>query len=128
MTATNTGNLSSLIDVSGNELLDAYLALLPEPNTVARKTALEALKLRDYAKCKVLANFTLSDPFIKAIAYLSSIPNVVDKGVPTLPTLTAEACRAIVDSHADDEKNSIREAIENLNKKIYFRVTETSTY
>ena len=44
--------------------------------------------------------YRLDNAYVKAIGYMSSIPAVADKGMPTLATLVAESCRAIADAHA----------------------------
>ena len=85
----------------GQQILYALLTELPEPATALQQQALAALKEQRYGQCKVFPCLALDDPFIKAIGYMSSIPSVVEKKVPTLPTLVAESCRAIADAHGN---------------------------
>lgn len=82
----------------GQGILDALLAELPEATSALQQQALDALKRRQYNKCKAYSCVALDDPFIKAIGYMSSVPSVIDKKIPTLPTLMAESCRAIADA------------------------------
>lgn len=85
---------------TGIKILDALIAELPDAISDWQKKALNAIHARDYNLCKVYPALALEDPFVKAIGYMSSIPAVTDKGMPTLATLVTESCRAIVDAHA----------------------------
>ena len=82
----------------GKELCARLIAKLPEATTEAQQRAKQALEEGDYSLCKVLAACYLDDAYVKACGYMSSIPGLVAKGVPTLPTLVSEAARAIADS------------------------------
>ena len=82
----------------GKELCAQLIAKLPEATTEAQQRAKQALEEGDYSLCKVLAACYLDDAYVKACGYMSSIPGLVAKGVPTLPTLVSEAARAISDS------------------------------
>ena len=82
----------------GKEICTQLIAKLPETTTDAQKQAKEALETGNYNLCKVLAACYLDDAYIKACGYMSSIPSIVAKGIPTLPTLVAEASRSVADS------------------------------
>ena len=86
---------------NGQQILEALLAELPESATDLQQQALDALKAKRYSQCKVFPCLALEDPFVKAIGYMSSIPSVVEKKIPTLPTLVAESCRAIADARGN---------------------------
>lgn len=80
------------------EILAKLSAAMPDATTDKQRQALEALQASQYSSCKIYPCLALDDSFIKAIGYMSSIPTVVDKGIPTLPTLIGESCRAIADA------------------------------
>ena len=81
-----------------DDVLAKLIAVLPKATTDEQHSALEALQAGRYSQCKIYPCLALDDPFVKAIGYMSSIPTVISKGVPTLPTLIGESCRAIADA------------------------------
>ncbi len=124
----------------GQQILDALLTELPESTTALQQQALDALKQKQYSQCKVFPCLALDDPFIKAIGYMSSIPSIVEKKVPTLPTLVAESCRAIAEargnlsfatanqeankafSQAEQVRKETLSKLERLNQQIFEKV------
>ncbi|MGC1307833.1 MAG: hypothetical protein WA885_11425 [Phormidesmis sp.] len=82
----------------GQQIVEALLAELPEATSDLQRQALGALQGNKYSQCKVYPCLALDDAYIKAIGYMSSIPSIVEKKMPTLPTLVAEGCRAIADA------------------------------
>lgn len=94
----------------GDRILQRYMDALPEPQSEAHNQARAAIETGNYEICKVLASIHLSDSYIKAIGYLSSVPKVCAAGLPTLPTLLSEAARACADAWVDlatsSEKNT----------------------
>lgn len=98
---------------AAEQILEELTQLLPTATTELQQQALAALKSGKYSQCKIYPCLNLDDPFIKGIGYMSSIPTVIAKGVPTLPTLMGESCRAIVDACylAAQEKKGAEEAV-----------------
>lgn len=101
-TATAQAKEHPLTEWGGAELVERYIERLPEPRTEAQKQAKAAIEAGRFDECKVLAVCHLEDNYIKAIGYLSSVEKVTDMGAPTLPTLVAEACRAIAETICDN--------------------------
>ena len=97
MTAATTAS-HPMTTWDGKEICTQLIAKLPETTTDVQKQAKEALENGNYNLCKVLAACYLEDAYVKACGYMSSIPGVVAKGIPTLPTLVAEASRSVADS------------------------------
>lgn len=97
MTATTPAS-HPMTTWEGKEICAQLIAKLPETTTEAQQQAKQALEAGNYNLCKVLAACYLDDAYIKACGYMSSIPGIVAKGMPTLPTLVSEASRAIADS------------------------------
>ncbi|MEL6936937.1 MAG: hypothetical protein AAFO59_09735 [Cyanobacteria bacterium J06607_17] len=119
---------------AATEILDKLTATLPVATTDWQRDALAALNDGQYSRCKIYPCLALEDPFVKAIGYMSSIPTVIAKGVPTLPTLIGESCRAIAEAcylHAlntgtnEDEAHAAKQkaagTLENLNQEIFVK-------
>lgn len=117
---------------SASAILDALTAALPQAATEQQQQALAALRAGQYNTCKIYPCLSLDDPFIKALGYMSSIPSIVEKSVPTLPTLIGESCRAIADAwyapalaegnddkRAESPRRDIVQQLEELNRKIF---------
>lgn len=121
-----------LTNWDAEQILEKLTAELPKPNTDLQQQALDALRAGEYSRCKIYPCLALNDPFVKAIGYLSSVPTVVTKGVPTLPTLLGESCRAIADAcynqavldgkaleQAEVHQQSVVEALQAVNRQIF---------
>lgn len=118
-------------DLTAERILELLTGALPAAKTELQQNALAALRGSKYSQCKIFPTLALSDPFIKAIGYMSSIPTVVSKGVPTLPTLVGESARAIVEAcylaakeaESEEEAASTRDqvevALERINSEIF---------
>ena len=100
------------------------LAELPEARSDLQQHALEALQARQYSKCKIYPCLALDDSFVKAIGYMSSIPSIVEKKVPTLPTLVAEGCRAIADASYEFALNSETGFVDSVEEKLIAHKSE----
>ena len=130
MTMTRTPNTRTTT-WKGFGIVAEYSKLIPPAQTKAQADALAALGEKDGNRCKVLAACHLSDPYIKAIGYLSSVEKVADAGLPTLPTLMSEAARAIAEATAEQAPSKRHESaaiaayetklaqLEKLNRKIF---------
>ncbi len=140
MTATTQTSSHPQTNWSGKEIIDMLICELPEANSDLQKVALSALQSGQYTNCKIYPCLALDDAFVKAIGYMSSIPSIVDKKVPTLPTLVAEGCRAIADAHqqhslatdnqytdggvnkAEEIRREVLSKLESINENIFKKV------
>jgi len=117
------------------KIIKVLTAELPKATTDLQRQALTALDTGEYNNCKIYPCLALNDPFVKAIGYLSSVPTVVTKGVPTLPTLIGESCRAIADARynqavlegqkleqAEAQRQIVVKALEAVNQQIFAKV------
>lgn len=101
MTATTDPKEHPFTSWTGDDIVTAYLDKLPAAESEAQHQAARAMNDGRYSEVKILAACHLTDNYVKALGYLSSVPKVTEAGLPTLPTLLSEAARAIAEALRD---------------------------
>ena len=81
---------------SGQRIVEALILELPKAKNDREKETLNALKMRQYSRCKIYPQLVDDNAFIEAVNLISDIPEKTHSGSTSLPVLFNQCARHIV--------------------------------
>ncbi|MFK8185263.1 MAG: hypothetical protein AB8B99_17965 [Phormidesmis sp.] len=94
--AKQNENTHPFTNWSGQRIVEALTLELPKAKNEREKETLNALKMRQYSRCKIYPQLVDDNAFIEAVNLISDIPETTQTGSTTLPVLFNQCARTII--------------------------------